>query len=721
MSARLRSYIRSCIAIGLALTAGVTVVEAQAVIATAAGAASTAGSPDTAAPVSKGGTGTKRAVLIGINDYKAVPQLMGSVNDVAAIRHILLTRWGFAPEDIVTLTDQEATRAAILSALRRIVRESGPDDTVFVHFSGHGSQVQDLNGDEADGLDETLVPYDGRTPGVPDIVDDELDQIFSELRAKAVLIVLDSCHSGTATRAVEFRVRGVPQDTRVDLYRQSAISTRAIVPRVQAQFLVMSSAAANQQALDGPIDGEYHGVFTHALTKTLSASAQGASPRDVFAGIEQELTRLRTKFGLASMPEPQLEGPPDQIDRPLLAARSVGVAGSAASRLAWIETLPSTAGHVTLINGALLGAAPGSTWSIYPPGETAFAPGRASAIATVVDYSGADARATVQPGTAQPQHGARAVMLMSGQGNQRVPVRIVDVPAGRRARIEELLRRAIRNVDVVSAGAPARFLIDAHENKLRLLTTDGRQVLGTFDAGSDQWATEVGRVISRSTNASELLALDNATSQLRVSARVEGANTQSTRDIVLVASTNPAQLHIRGPNEPRSAQNSLQIAVTVSSDAYLTIVDVDSEGNTNLLFPNAFQRSDFWPDGRIPGNRTLLFPDSLVGGARAGFFWDYGPPAGTDTIRIFASTDAATARLIRERVRALRAPQGGTRGLDDTARWADGFDGLRQDLVGLATRGITTVADPASGATASSVAEGPPDWSAVSLTVAISN
>ena len=696
MSARVRSYILACIVLGLALTA------AQAAFA----------------------AGTKRAVLIGINDYKAVPQLMGSVNDVAAIRHILLTRWGFSPENIVTLTDQQATRVAILGALRSLVRQSGPDDTVLVHYSGHGSQVQDLNGDEEDGLDETLVPYDGRTPGVPDIVDDELDQIFSELHASAVLIVLDSCHSGTATRAVDFRVRGVPQDMRVDLYRQSAISTRAIVPRVESRFLVMSSAAANQQALDGPIDGEYHGVFTHALTKTLSASAQSATPRDVFAGIEQELTRLRTQFGLASMPEPQLEGPPDQLGQPLLAARSVGGAGTGGPRLAWIEARPGVAGQVTLVNGALVGASPGSTWSIYPAGESAFAPGQASAVATVVEGVGADARATLQPATAQVQQGARAVMLMSGQAGQRVPVRIVDAPAGRRTRIEDLLRRAIANVEIVPAGRPARFLIDAHTEKLRLLTTDGRQLLGTFDGASDKWTADVGRVISRSVNTSELLALDNPTSKLRVSARVEGAaDTHATRDIVLVASTKPAQLHIRGANEPRSAQNSLQIAVTVSSDAYLTIVDVDSEGNPNLLFPNSLQRSDFWPDGRVPANRTLLFPDSLAGGSRAGFFWDYGPPAGTDTIRIFASTDAATARLIRDRVRALRPPESGTRGLDDAQRVADGFAGLRQDLVGLATRGIVTVADPtaAPAASASAAAEGPPDWSAVSLTVAISN
>src|SRR5690242_4266862 len=183
------------------------------------GAAAEAETHAAAADMTPAVAGVKRALLVGINNYKAVPHLMGSLNDVAAMKQILITRWGFAPEHIVTLTEQAATRSAILRALQQLVSEAGPNDTVVFHYSGHGSQVKDLNGDEEDGLDETLVPYDGRTAGVPDIVDDELDAVFAKLRAATALIVLDSCHSGTATRAVEFRPRGIPQDTRLNEYQ----------------------------------------------------------------------------------------------------------------------------------------------------------------------------------------------------------------------------------------------------------------------------------------------------------------------------------------------------------------------------------------------------------------------------------------------------------------------------------------------------------------------
>jgi hypothetical protein len=646
--------------------------------------------------------GVKRALLIGINTYQAVPSLSGSLNDVAAMREVLITRWGFDARNVRTLTEREATRAGILAALQQLVREAGPNDVVYVHYSGHGSQVQDLNGDEEDGLDETLVPQDGRTANVPDILDDELDAIFSKLRAGGALIVLDSCHSGTATRAVDIHTRSVPRDTRLDLYRSAATTTRAIVPRVQARQIVMSGAAADQEALDGPVEGEDRGFFSYALSRSLAASSPNASPRAVFAGVEHELRRIQTQFGRTSMPEPQLEGPPALLDQPLLSA-GTAVAGTSqpeasAPRIAWLEVRPQENGTVTLINGTLLGAAPGSTWSLYQPRDTTFAPGHALAVATVLPTAAQsmskDALAAVAPANLRIPEGARAVMLMPAPGAGRIPIRISEVPAALKPQIESILTRTIRNLELVGPGAAARFLIDMRGNTLRLLAADGLQVVATFDTQTDQWGSAVARVVSRSASASELLALDNPASRIRVNAQVMGAMPAS-RDIVL-ADTRPAPLHMRRPGEPRNAQNSLQLAITVNSEAYLTIVDVDSEGNANLLFPNVSQRPDFLPEGHVAANMPLLIPDSLESGARAGFFWDYGPPAGLDTIRIFASTDLATARLIRARIGALRAD----------------MSALRQDLTGLATRGIVTVADTGQPVAAA-------DWAAATLTVSV--
>lgn len=647
--------------------------------------------------------GTKRALLIGINKYKAVPKLQGSLNDIETMRQILLTRWGFADKNIVVLTDEAATRDGMLAALDQLAKVAGPNDTVYFHYSGHGSQVDDLNGDEPDDhLDETLVPQDGRTPGIRDITDDELDAIFARMAAKNAFIVLDSCHSGTATRSLDIRTRSIPQDSRIDIYKKAEEAkpkTRAIVPVITSRYVVMTGAASHQEALDGPVDGRYHGFFTYSLAKSLSAAGPGASPREVFTGVEQELKRIQTHFGRSSMPEPQLEAPPDLIEKTLFGAAPATPAGAGNSplaRLPWLEVLPGEGGLVTLLNGPLLGAAPGSTWSLYPPGETRFTPGHALALATVTQINGKDSTAKLQSSAGKIPVRARAIALLPAPTGQRIPIRLLEMPPDTRKVVETTLRSNVQDVDLVGPDQPARFSVDVADNSLRLLAADGMQVIGTFGL-NESWGAGMATVISRSTNASELLTLDNPSSQLKVDVRVATAvkpkATVSTRGITVVANTQAAQYHIRTSDKPRTEHNSLQLEIRVNADAYVTIVDVDSEGGVNLLFPNHYQQRSFYGDGFIRAGEPVLIPDSLKPGNKAGFYWDYSPPKGTDTIRVFTSTDLQTAQMIRDRIKALQTSGEQTGATVKTRSVANTVQSLRRSLAAVASRGIVVVAD----------------------------
>jgi hypothetical protein len=648
-------------------------------------------------------SGTKRALLIGINKYKAVPKLQGSLNDIETMRQILLTRWGFTDKNITVVTDEAATRAGMLAALEQLARDTGPNDTVYFHYSGHGSQVEDLNGDEPDDhLDETLVPQDGRTAGVMDITDDELDAVFSRMAAKNAFIVLDSCHSGTATRSLDIRTRSIPQDNRVAIYKKAEDAkpkTRAIVPVVTSRYVVMTGAASHQEALDGPVDGRYHGFFTYSLAKSLSSAGPGASPREVFTGVEQELKRIQTHFGRSSMPEPQLEAPPDLIEKALFGSSPAAAAGpgsASVARLPWLDVMPGDGGLVTLINGPLLGAAPGSTWSLYPPGETRFAPGHALAVATITQINGKDSIAKVQSSAGKIPARARAVALLPAPTGQRIPIRLLDMSPDTRKVVETTLRTNIKDVDLVGPGQAARFSVDVQDSSLRLLAADGIQVVGTFGL-NEPWGAGIATVISRSANASELLTLDNPSSQLKIELRVAAAvkpePTVSTRGIKVVGDTQAAKYHIRKSDKPRTEQNSLQLEVRVNADAYITIVDVDSEGGVNLLFPNNYQQRSFYGDGFIRSSEPVLIPDSLKPGNKAGFYWDYSPPKGTDTIRVFSSTDLQTAQMIRDRIQALQTSgeQAGT--TVKTRSVANTVQSLRRSLATVAARGIVIVAD----------------------------
>jgi hypothetical protein len=672
------------------------------------------------------GPGIKRALLIGINKYQAVPKLQGSINDIETMRQILITRWGFSEKYIAVLKDEAATRAGILAALDQFVKESGPQDTVYFHFSGHGSQVEDLNGDEKDdGLDETIVPQDGRSGDVRDITDDELDAVFARLRAKNAFIVLDSCHSGTATRSLDIRTRSIPQDNRVDIYRkaeQASIKTRAVVPVVTSRYVVMTGAASHQEALDGPVDGRYHGFFTFALARSLSSSGAGATPREIFGGVERELKRIQAHFGRSSMPEPQLEAPPELLDKTLFGGTSGGTGIASASqnsRLPWLEVQPGVGGQVTLISGVLLGAGPGSMWTLYPPGEITFQPGKALAVVTVTQTSGKDSIAKLQKTETTIPKGARAVALLPASSGEKIPIRILDVPEDRRKHIEEILKKNITEIELVGQDKTARFLVDVKGTELRLLAADGLEVVASFSTDDDQWGAGLALVVSRSANASELLTLDNPSSQLKVNVRVVNAAAQKvsvgTRGIAVVAgNTKPAQYRIRRPKEARSEKNSLQLEISVSADSYLTIVDVDSEGGVNLLFPNNYQERSFVTDGFVHAGETILIPDSLKSGNRAGFYWDYTPPKGTDTVRVFTSTDVQTAQMLRQRVQSLQATASQSSGGGVKTRGVAASIGtIRQDFAKIATRGIVTVYDPTSHVPGSPIVEQPESSSSV--------
>ena len=144
--------------------------------------------------------GRRRALLIGINYPNSEAPLQGCWNDVKDIENFIRD-YGF--EDIRVLTDEDdspewPTRDNMLDAMEWLVEDVQPGDSLFFHFSGHGSQQQDLSGDEEDGLDETLQPCDFEEAG--DIVDDDLFEILVRPLAEGAKLtaILDCCHSGSA-------------------------------------------------------------------------------------------------------------------------------------------------------------------------------------------------------------------------------------------------------------------------------------------------------------------------------------------------------------------------------------------------------------------------------------------------------------------------------------------------------------------------------------------
>ena len=132
----------------------------------------------------------KKALFVGINKFANYPQftLNGCVNDARDMGAVYKDLLGFRPAEITTLIDAQATKANIMSSLKAMVADAKAGKLNYLAFalSSHGTQMQDVHGEEPDGKDEAFVPHDiaeknGKWDLAHIISDDELHDLFVTL------------------------------------------------------------------------------------------------------------------------------------------------------------------------------------------------------------------------------------------------------------------------------------------------------------------------------------------------------------------------------------------------------------------------------------------------------------------------------------------------------------------------------------------------------------
>lgn len=158
-------------------------------------------------------TPNKVALIVAVSNYDPSTgwDNLSSEADVKLVTEAL-KKQGFKSENIAILRDKDADLNGITSAIDKYLTgkvKKDQDDIAIFHFSGHGQQMMDDNGDEGDGLDEALVPYDAPLAYNPNenkhLRDDLLEKKLNEVRLAlgnkgSLLVVVDACHSGTSTR-----------------------------------------------------------------------------------------------------------------------------------------------------------------------------------------------------------------------------------------------------------------------------------------------------------------------------------------------------------------------------------------------------------------------------------------------------------------------------------------------------------------------------------------
>lgn len=232
----------------------------------------------------------KLALCIGINDYPGVSSdLYGCRNDATDWTDALAAR-GFA---VRTLLDSAASGAAIRTGVADLLARAGTGDAVVITYSGHGTWVPDLDGDEPDGRDEAICPHDIAANGP--LLDDELSTLFAAAAPGVrTVLISDSCHSGTLTRLS--RPLGDDRCSSRFLAPSTFLTAPAAATgrgrprsRPRSAALLLSACRDTEYSYDATFAGRPNGAFTYVALTALAALPAEATYRDWLRAIRAQL------------------------------------------------------------------------------------------------------------------------------------------------------------------------------------------------------------------------------------------------------------------------------------------------------------------------------------------------------------------------------------------------------------------------------------------------
>lgn len=237
--------------------------------------------------------GERHALLVGISNYPSVSEGGAKWSDIhgendVALLSSTLKQMGFA---IYQLVNQQATANNIRKHIVKIESQVKEGDEVYIHFSCHGQPFEDLNNDEEDGWDESIIPYDaemmfrkGGYEGKNHIIDDELHQVLSKLCIKLgktghLLLVIDACHSGTSSREED-----VPEDiapmrgtnmgfSETKFYRpkRTEMPQQYLIPQEKeaCKIIIFEACQPTQRNVEVLIGNDFYGPLSYSVNQML--------------------------------------------------------------------------------------------------------------------------------------------------------------------------------------------------------------------------------------------------------------------------------------------------------------------------------------------------------------------------------------------------------------------------------------------------------------------
>jgi uncharacterized caspase-like protein len=215
-------------------------------------------------------TGEQWAVVIGVGAYASpdIPRLRYATRDAEAMYRFLTTKGGYTKDNVLLLTDTAAQKPTLQNIRRALgeflYRKPARNDTVLIYYAGHGAPEVDAAGNEADGLAKYLIPTDAEPQSLYStaLPMDEIQRIFARIPAERIVMLLDTCYSGTAGGRTFMRQQ-IRSGTINDQFLERLTRSKGRV--------IITASGPNEVALESSELG--HGVFTYFLLQGLGGQA----------------------------------------------------------------------------------------------------------------------------------------------------------------------------------------------------------------------------------------------------------------------------------------------------------------------------------------------------------------------------------------------------------------------------------------------------------------
>lgn len=563
----------------------------------------------------------KRALLIGINEYMANPQknnLRGCENDVNLMKHLLVYQYNFEPRNIKVLKSRNATLSNIRKAIREnLIEKTKPGDLVVFYYSGHGSRVKDKNGDEKDKYDEALCPTDAvPIPGNPKnlLVDDELGMLLGKIPTKNVVVILDSCFSGTATKDFSFQGKIKYMDiegksfVNPDVYRGKTIDGKSMSKSADIPWLLISGCASWEKSQESKIKmGNKFmpcGLLTKNIYRTLDEKpeqtyreAHRKMKRAVVAEDPSQTPQLEGRFGdkivFRVSPPPVGQPTPSPVHTPQASPTLPKPTPTPSPTPSHITTTPATPsppthtpsipphsvlevrGNEVLLNiGAAGNVTAGSVYAVFPRNEQQFNMNSKIGDVRIKSVETLKSRADILSGTGKIRRGCRVREVSHQYEKEKLHVLVGDFQHA--ASIKEKLKNLSYITVVGSMGHADRIIAGSPGGGIcAIFARDGTMLEDFAGNNVNSIFPELKKSLESAYIIKRLASLHNPNSNFQVKLDLDEDRTKF------------------------KIGEEIGFHFGTDADCYLILLHISSSGQVSLLFPNKYSKKNLIRKGQI--------------------------------------------------------------------------------------------------------------------------